>query len=505
MRSRAASIPARSIVPTPGRPTPPSAAPPPFFFEGSGSVVGAAYYLVGMAGDLSHVRFARYGANFIPRNAAVLDDVDDVNDRVGFWAPQDDFRIPERLSPGFNTFSDEELEAVYDDQVKTFIRYQTRLALRAIDRNADADLVMLYFEEPDGSSHQFLLTDPRQATDPKNPSTIGAGQNKAKVHRYENHVRLAYQTANDAVDAIIRKVGTNPDGTPRSNVIVVSDHGFAPFHTAVSATNLLTTALVAKGFGASLVNSAVSIRTSGPAAHVYVNLAGRESGGNVDTATYNALVAAIADYFRNATDPNPNFNYSLNKKHIFNLVFARPAGCGNPGFCTDANVGQDSGDVVAIMAEGYNFDGTQSPGVARQGDPAYDPAASVFSTPNFYGAHGHDPNGANMSASFYAAGPNIRANGAIRKMRNIDVAPTIMDILGVAPGRHGRRPGAQPDRAPQEVGLSSPSQAAGAPRRRPLLWRPRAAFAPPKTPAIGAPFRPGLGRKGPDRRAWRNR
>ncbi|MBV9991516.1 MAG: alkaline phosphatase family protein [Alphaproteobacteria bacterium] len=405
----------------------------PFFFEGSGDVVGAAYFLTTLAPDLSSVRFVRYGANFIPRNTAVLDDVDDISDHVGFWAPQDDFRIPERLSPGFANFSDEELEQVYDDQVKTFINYQTRLALRSIDKNADADLVMLYFEEPDGSSHQFLLTDPRQATDPKNPNTIGAGQNKAKVHRYDNHVRLAYQTANDAVDAIIRKVGTAADGTPLSNVIVVSDHGFAPFHTAVSATNLLKAALVAKGFDAGLVNTAVSIKTSGPAANVYINLQGRESGGTVDTATYNQLVAAISDYFRTAVDPNPNFDYSLNHRHIFTQVFARPSGCGNPGFCTDANIGQDTGDVFAMMAEGYNFDGTQSPGVARKGDPAYDSATSVFSAPNFYGAHGHDPNGPNMSASFFAAGPNIRHNVAVRRMRNIDVAPTIETILGVKP------------------------------------------------------------------------
>lgn len=405
----------------------------PFFFEGSGDVVGAAYFLVSMAPDLSAVRFARYGANFIPRNAAAIDDVNDVNNHIGFWAPQDDFRIPERLSPGFTSFSDEQLEDIYDDQVKTFIRYQTRLALRSIDRNADADLVMVYFEEPDGSSHQFLLTDPRQATDPKNPNTIGSHQNKKKVARYNNHVRLAYQTANDAVDAIIRKVGTGPDGTPRSNIIVVSDHGFAPFHTAVNATNLLKAALVAKGFDAGLVNTAVSIRTSGPAAHVYINLQGRESGGTVDTATYNSLVAAISDYFKTFKDPNGNFNYSLNRQRVFTNVYARPSGCGNPGFCTDADIGQDSGDVFAMMAEGYNFDGTQSPGVARLGDPAYDVATTVLSTPNFYGAHGHDPNGANMSASFYAAGPNIRHNIAVKKMHNIDVAPTVMKILGVTP------------------------------------------------------------------------
>ncbi|MHC5609675.1 MAG: hypothetical protein ACYTXA_01225 [Nostoc sp.] len=40
---------------------------------------------------------------------------------------------------------------------------------------------MVYIEQPDGSEHQFLLTDLRQATDPSNPNTIGGAQDKAKV------------------------------------------------------------------------------------------------------------------------------------------------------------------------------------------------------------------------------------------------------------------------------------------------------------------------------------
>ena len=44
---------------------------------------------------------------------------------------------------------------------------------------------MIYIEQPDGSGHQFTLTDPRQATDPTDPNSIGAGQNPAKVARYD--------------------------------------------------------------------------------------------------------------------------------------------------------------------------------------------------------------------------------------------------------------------------------------------------------------------------------
>jgi hypothetical protein len=408
--------------------------PRPSSSKAAAASVGAAYFVVNIGANLSEVRFARYGANFIPQNTAVLDEVDEVNNTLGFWVPQPDFRIPERLSPGFADFSDEALEAMHEDQVDTFISYQTQVALNAIDQNPDADLVMIYFEEPDGVSHQYLLTDPRQASNPKDASTVGSGQDAAKVARYKSYVENAYRRANGAVDAIIKKVGTH-HGIPRSDIIVVSDHGFAPFHTAVSANNLLAAALVSGGFGPALVNTSVVIRTSGPAANIYVNLAGREPGGTVDAATYRLLVTAITTYLRKVQDPNPQFNYSLDHRKLFSKVFMRPLTCGQLGFCTNDNVGQDSGDVVAIMAEGYNFDGVQTPGVARLGDAPFDAATTIFSVPNFYGAHGYDPNLLSMSASLYAAGPDIRGGVVIPWMHNIDVAPTILRILRVKPDK----------------------------------------------------------------------
>jgi hypothetical protein len=221
-----------------------------FYFEGTGNKIGAAYFVTLVASDLSKIRFARYGANFIPRNAPVLDDVDDINGNVGFWAPQPDFRIPERLSPGFATFPDIELEAMYEDQVKTFVRYQTRVAQRALLNSPGADLAMIYIEQLDGSGHQFTLTDPRQASDFTNPNSIGANQDAAKVARYDAYLKFAYQQANKALAEIMKTVGD------RANVFVVSDHGMAPFHTAVSMTNLLKAARID--------TTKLGIRTNGP-------------------------------------------------------------------------------------------------------------------------------------------------------------------------------------------------------------------------------------------------
>jgi predicted AlkP superfamily pyrophosphatase or phosphodiesterase len=393
-----------------------------FYFEGTGNKVGASYFVSNLAPDLSTVRFARYGANFIPRNTPVLADVDDINNNVGFWVPQADFRIPERLSPGFGIFPDVEIEAMFEDQVKTFVKYQTRIAQRAIKRNPDADLVMVYIEQPDGSEHQFMLTDPRQATNPPDPNSIGRNQDRAKIARYDSYLKFAYQQADKAVTDII-----STNDAPE-NVFVVSDHGFAPFHTAVSLTNVL------KAGGVD--TSKLAIRTSGPAANIYINQQNREPGGTVDTATYLNLVNQIGNVLTRTRDMNSRYNFTLRDRRIFPIVEQRPTHCNaGIGFCTDSDVGQDSGDVFAIMAEGYNFDGIQTPGVARLGDSPFDAASSIFSVPNFYGAHGHDPRLRSMSATFIANGPSIRSHKDVSQVSNVDVAPTIMQLLGVTPGK----------------------------------------------------------------------
>jgi hypothetical protein len=119
---------------------------------------------------------------------------------------------------------------------------------------------------------------------------------------------------------------------------------------------------------------------------------------------------------------------------LFDKVYSRPVpnSLTDPAFGLGTNnfIGQDSGDVFAIMSLGYNFDGTQTPVVQRLGDATS--TNPLFSIPNFYGAHGYDPKLPEMSAIFYAAGPDI-GHSTLNKVRNLDVAPTISHLLGVQP------------------------------------------------------------------------
>ena len=85
------------------------------------------------------------------------------------------------------------------------------------------------------------------------------------------------------------------------------------------------------------------------------------------------------------------------------------------------------------MIEGYNFDGIQSPGIARLCEALFNATTTVYSVPNFYGAHGHNSNLQSMSAIFYAAGPSLKQGRKVDVLHNIDVAPTVLEILEVAP------------------------------------------------------------------------
>ncbi len=399
----------------------------PFYLEGSSTKAGTAFYVSNLAPDLSTVRILRYSANYIPRNQAVLADVDDINNNVGFWADQADFRITERLDPSFNAFPDAELEAVYEDQVRSFVDYQTRVALRAISRVPNADLVMVYIEQPDGSEHQFLLTDQRQATNPADPNTVFTGQDQAKITRYQKYVQTAYQVADKAVQRIIDTVGTNSEGKPNSNIFVVSDHGFTTFHTSVDLITLL------KNNG--IDTSKVQAVTSGPAANIYINLQGREPNGTVSPQEYVRLQQQIAQALKAAIDTNPNYTKdSGGRVPLFDKIYSRPIpsdqASSSLGTSTSDVIAQDSGDVLALLTEGYNFDGIQNTPVQRLGDsPSTSPVLSVSS---FYGAHGYDATIPNMSAILYAAGPDI-GRGTLSQVRNIDVTPTIDKLLGVEP------------------------------------------------------------------------
>ena len=243
-----------------------------FFFEGTGNKVGAAYFVSTWRPTCRPSASPATAPTSSRATRRCIADVDDINNNVGFWAPQPDFRIPERLSPGFTNFPDIELEAIYQDQVETFVRYQTRIAERAIlpeSRRRPRDGLHRAARRLRPSVHADRSAGrrPIRATRTRSATTRIAPRWPATTATWSSPTsRPTEQWSGSARPAA------------RSNVFVVSDHGMAPFHTAVSVTNMLR--------NAGVDTSQLAIRTSGAAVNIYVNLQGREAGGRSMPATY---------------------------------------------------------------------------------------------------------------------------------------------------------------------------------------------------------------------------
>ena len=109
---------------------------------------------------------------------------------------------------------------------------------------------------------------------------------------------------------------------------MVSDHGMAPFHTAV----VLREVLKAGGMtDAELAN--LRFYTSGPAVNLYVNLSGREQGGTVNVAGLPGAARQGCRYPGSGGRPERVLQPA--RTRLFSDVFKRSSGCASIGFCTD--------------------------------------------------------------------------------------------------------------------------------------------------------------------------
>src|SRR5918994_1530770 len=128
----------------------------------------------------------------------------------------------------------------------------------------------------------------------------------------------------------------------------------------------------------------------GSAANIYIGLAGREPDGTVSPSESLALQQQVGDTLERFFDTNALYTLGATQWPVFDKIYTRPAELGDPDFGsrTSAFIGQDAGDVFALLAPGYNFDGTQNPAVTLLGDSTA--AMAILSVPNFYDEHAYD-------------------------------------------------------------------------------------------------------------------
>jgi 2',3'-cyclic-nucleotide 2'-phosphodiesterase (5'-nucleotidase family) len=211
-------------------------------------------------------------------------------------------------------------------------------------------------------------------------------------------------------------------------VFASSDHGFAPQWYAVNASKVLVDAGMQGAEqtgncrnGASGVTKAKACYAGGTA-QIYVAVTGRDPGGVVPPAEYEATRNAIIAAYQGLTDPNnPGaqiVSRIMRKEELRNVDGS------------DSLHPNRSGDVVVVLRPPYQFD------AATRGQTI------AFS--QFFGQHGYLPelvdleHNVNMHGTFVAAGPGVKHRGRISGVRAVDLAPTMSLLMGI-PGPQNAR------------------------------------------------------------------
>jgi predicted AlkP superfamily pyrophosphatase or phosphodiesterase len=222
-------------------------------------------------------------------------------------------------------------------------------------------------------------------------------------HAYGPHTPPAYEAVEEADRQIARLWATLQEEplAGKSTLIVVSDHGFAPYTRFIRPNALL------KQLGLLTTNERDQPTErkawcvpQGGSAFVYVLDEGRKAEILVqlkrELAALEGVTAVLdaAQFTRLGTPPAQD----------------------NP----------QGPDLVLLTGPGYSFAGTLTlPPVGDAG--------------GLKGTHGHDPTPPYMHATFIAAGAGLRRGVTLELVRNLDVAPTIAALLGLSlTGAEGR-------------------------------------------------------------------
>ena len=264
---------------------------------------------------------------------------------------------------------------------------------------ADADLLMLYIEQPDGSGHQFLLDGPAPAEDFTNPASIGAGQDAAKVARYaslSSRRRTRPRTAPSSASS--RRWAPTPPVAEEQH-----HRGLRPRLRDLPHRGQHDGFLASPGLRS---RQGAGRSPRGPAVNVYINLQG---GAERDGLPLEYLASC------RSTSPAPLAPWSTRSElhergrerpRVRQDLPARPSrpniDRSSFGRGTSEFIGQDSGTFRPPRGR-LQLRRHPEPVVQRLGDARS--TTPVLSLPNFYGAHGYDPLLPNMSAIFIAAGP----------------------------------------------------------------------------------------------------
>jgi predicted AlkP superfamily pyrophosphatase or phosphodiesterase len=214
-------------------------------------------------------------------------------------------------------------------------------------------------------------------------------------HAYGPHTPEAYKAVAESDQRIAEIWATmqEPALAGQAALFVVSDHGFAPYEKFIRPNVVLKELGLLATDGEKVTSRQAWCVAQGGSAFVYVLDAARKAEVTTDLKQRLAKVEGVS-------------------------AVVEPAGFARLGLPRPETNGE-SPDLVLLTGPGYSFN------EAITGE-------AVASAGGLKGSHGHDPAPAYMHATFIAAGTGIQAGVQLDSINNVDVAPTIARLLGVA-------------------------------------------------------------------------
>ena len=278
---------------------------------------------------------------------------------------------------------------VYLEQIERLDRW-IDAAARWVAANEDYRLLMTYHPGPDEYQHSSLIVDEDQwAWSPGR--ALAADEGLKRIGR--------------SVDRSIAGLWSLLD--PERDVLVaVSDHGLAPIHDEVRLNLALAEMGLVhldEGPGGRLrvaPSSPMVVVSSGAAAHLYLNLEGRDAGGVVKRSAAGELLARAAKVVADLRlDDEPVVEEIVRREELAEIELDHPA----------------SGDLVVFLAPGFAASGGLT--------------GEVISASRYYGQHGFRADHDSMCGMLFARGGVIE-KGRTDELPATAVAPMIANLLG---------------------------------------------------------------------------
>ncbi|MBV8201129.1 MAG: alkaline phosphatase family protein [Acidobacteria bacterium] len=264
-------------------------------------------------------------------------------------------------------------------------------AMRVAAARDDWDLMLGYIPVIDTAGHALLLADPHQA-----------GYSAARRDELARARRKVWQ----AVDHELRLLMAAVD-LGRTTVVVVSDHGMAPVHTAIDLNALLRDrGMLASPAGGKGRGGAAGayVLGNGGMAHLYLAEPAGEAAG-ADAAARRQQLRELRDQLLawRSGDDTP-IERALTRQEAAELGLDHP----------------NSGDLILFAQEGYAFDAGPEPAGAAVTHPA-----------KAYGMHGYLASHPDMRGIYLAIGKDVKPASASATVQATDVAGRVAAWLGI--------------------------------------------------------------------------